>query len=647
MINHFYSGDRTPDSEIVQGFLYEIRNGFITSVETNNKEAKSELISFVFDRMRESMSHNDITVLFQFTLFPALTYRHFNQNFAERKSLAKTYSDYYHSMIEYFLKFKFEREDKKTVIPLYNNLYHGYISFLHLVLDNLNEEEIKLVANKFNDIHDYGNSNYYNKRFELLSKVQGGLTESELVDYIEAFRENDYPIKIRRVSALSLKSWFYYLYYINRINKADLQKIDSEINLRYSFFEEAVDDLLFLFDHKYAGFLGLSEWDIVEREDGKVYSPPDANQWLTLGFIISIIKIGEPFVEINLLPRYRNFAFIDGDISHHINSIKANYEKWQDILNLSAEKFTERGDAVINVFKQLKRRHYAAIELEVQQQPLDNEYVSPFKRSLAKAYIDNFTFYHLSSKFGTLEVKESQEGLSPNKFTQFLLYSKMMFVKNHHQDIFFTDSIGGDYARWLNRKIINEIRASKNEAIPSYSNIATAFNEGLDKLVANNFVASVIFCPSKLSHGNDLSSISESFKPSWSYKDANTLTNEIGRYKEIPVIRLFNSGIGNTLLICDFFHAFKLKLNETQEKFPGGFSTNVRLLSGEEIEQRLAEGKKDYHVDEYGNQISTEEAKIRLSTTVGVEMETFFKFRVVNPNAIFIATISEQQVLNI
>jgi hypothetical protein len=79
-------------------------------------------------------------------------------------------------------------------------------------------------------------------------------------------------------------------------------------------------------------------------------------------------------------------------------------------------------------------------------------------------------------------------------------------------------------------------------------------------------------------------------------------------------------------------------------KFRGGFSVNVRLLTSEETEQRLNAGTKDYFLDEFGSQISTEEAKIRLSTTVGVEMESFFKFSIVNPNAIFIATISGEQI---
>ncbi len=645
MINHLYQRF-APNSILVDGFVHELWKALHKSIEIKNKEARSELIDFVLERVSEGVSRTNKSISGEFVSFIPITFKNISGNAEARSFLIKRYSEFFKGIIESNLKFRFERlssdEARKHFSYIYETIYYGYISFLHLVLEGRSESEIKEVLDDFRSINEYVSTNYSEKRFDIEFLLDQPATDQQNTNLqVKQLFLLDYNSRIHFQTAFALRSWFYYLFSLDKVSAEDLKSVVNGLNVQYTFFEELMHDLDRLMNSEYSSFLGLSEWDIVERRDSVVYSPPSPRHWATFGATVLLIKYGKPEIEYRLISKENEYAYLLETFREHLNYIRGTYEKWEPILGIGIESFEQRASEILDIFSTLKRRHFAEIEREIVEQPLDSELVQEFSSSLSKSFKSNFVFYNLFDHFGKIVPHESSEDLQSYNFLQYLLRFKMMLVKQHHTTIFNSSDLGGQFARRLNNVFLRNILTLKKD-IPVIKSSIEGVDSIIGRLSEKKFFPSVIIVPTNFSVRQDWLKDNTYFKPIWAYQNEVRIKEEVGRYKEIPIIRLFDRYLGDNVIICDFSRAFNLHIYQNKDLHDNILSITLRLLSSNEIEEKFNEDLTKHLIDENGVTITPEEAKTRLAATILLRMELFGKMEILNPEAIEIISIAKE-----
>ena len=80
--------------------------------------------------------------------------------------------------------------------------------------------------------------------------------------------------------------------------------------LHYQFFEDLLDDVIYIRKTESRYYLGLSGWDHEEHENGKIFSPPTPYDWILYGMCFFMLKGESPHVMILVILDDRDLVFL-------------------------------------------------------------------------------------------------------------------------------------------------------------------------------------------------------------------------------------------------------------------------------------------------------------------------------------------------
>jgi hypothetical protein len=628
------------NSELINGLEWQILSSIRIAVKNKNQEITKTLNSFIFNQLRSSIDHNNLSVFNQYIFLPYFVFNEFSGHSEFSQLFLKDYSSYFSSFIAYNLQGRYKRADstaRQNINSFYYTCYHGYISFLHVVVEKLDDKLMEEVFHEYNGILNHNESVYYRKRYDLQQLLKQG-EKANFVSETEKVLAEDYPLTIHRQSSLALKSWLFYLYHLNKIDKETILKKEKHIHINYNFFEIFLKDVLFLTGHD--ANLGLGDWDFIERKTGIVYSPPSPSDWVILGATIQLLRSHSLDFNIQLILEKDEYAYLYDSFKSKIELIRTNFQKWSELLGITEDSFNEKSERILLMFGAIKRRHYAKIEKEIEEQPLEDELVTEFKINLANLWNNNLVLLNLFERFHNRKVLSfPNETIPPISSKTLLGEFKQMFVKQHYNTIYGSGDLGAEFARAVDRDFLLKIIEQKNDSFKS-SSYSEIINNGATKLKEKGFIPSLIIAPPEISFEHDWDN-SPDFIPRWRQEKTDEPKEYIGQYKNTPIVSIFTRLQNNYVIVCDFEKAFNLEVVENENWFYKMLEISLTELSPDEIEDIFKRESQTWLTDRNGFKITEEEAKIRIASTIKLSFKVYAKLNIINVNAFEIGIINK------
>ncbi len=424
-------------------------------------------------------------------------------------------------------------------------------------------------------------------------------------------------------------------------------KFTTHISFERVETKDLINDLIFFNTYSLEKF-DWNRWDYLERQELKVYSPPQPEDWLTFGFALYCLKDFNPynfkyeFVENTELTRW-----LPDKLNKCFNKIKEEKEKWLEVNWLEKERRPD--DATINVgiekiltpFKNLKRRYERSVNTVILNQDLSEDKINSFKAGIYKAFYKNSAIKEAFDLFKNIEHVKSIADQNKERIgydTDFTK-AKMMFVEDNHQFIYGTDDWGALIAREIDNRFINKVLSLKQPK--QYSNLNKALEDSV-KLISNrNYSTTLIIIGSNLLYADKGLMNNPNYTPSWQLKEKRESVFDVGFLNDIPILSVFSKEFHNKALICDFESFIIGKEWCDENNYQNVLDIEVKTISDKEALRIYNSNPNDWTKNEDGVKLEKDEAleMIKLNMHIRILYEILFEF--IDINACEICTIDE------
>ncbi|GCC53257.1 hypothetical protein SanaruYs_35000 [Chryseotalea sanaruensis] len=649
-------------SQLIESIQWDIYAAFQKAYDAKKRDSILSIITFVNRTRNEAISKSATEILQQLHFMPVHFFK-ISENNNEFRNIVLEQQSIALKTNWLVLKYKHEKliqtENSKTAKAVVEKFYLGVISFFHVITESLSSDELQKAYSEFNQMSGERYTHQLNSpRSEFLRKQRNiGINPTILQEYKINLEKQFFLQYTHRRVALSIKSWFIYLYSMDRIKLDKLQFIYQKINQNYFVFENLIDDMNYIIDYGESGTFGLNNWDFTEREAGKTYSPPSIRHWILHGVLAHLLRPNSIQFDIDMITYRPDLFLLFEDAVKLLKNYKENIEKWKDFFGIHfapdtkdvidqrvvttklLELFDERARPVQNFFEQLKimRDNYETQIVKSQQ--LDETLVTKFKQSLAEAWKEQCHSFNLFEQFEAIDVKEDPAGLTYLGQSTLLERMKVMFVENGHQEIVGITDIGAGVGRATDYTFIDTILENKKEST-EFNSTNSSIDNALNILTESGYSPNLIIIPPELSYRGDLLK-SKDYVPQWQESSNHEGINRMGNYKGIPIISFYTTNLTNQIICCQFEKAFRLELFEASHLFYKRLNINVRELTVEEIKDKFEKAPDYWRTDSNGLKFSDSQALSRVATSILLEIWSRGKFIIKDNNAIAISLIKE------
>lgn len=535
-----------------------------------------------------------------------------------------------------------KKYDRDLEIACADKFYEGVLTFYHYVSIHSGTREIELAFSEFNQMNGESlrRSSLHTTIRELIqNKDPKGITEIK-----KQYEKKHYSVILHRRAALCLKAWFVFLYSIDELTYDRFSILYNTIELKYHYFDELLDDVLFIRHNELSNFLGVSHWDYKERSDGKGYSPPSVRDWILHGLTAIILKGNVTYLDDTVIVENRDFHFLSDSISSILEGYKNDLSKWESFLGLvihvnekretsTRELFEQRSREVLNMFEKLRNIVREAESTELAKAPLDKEKIQLFKQELANKWNQYCISYNLFYYHGNVETRDNTDGLPALGLSLFIDKFKIMFVENG-QTIYGSADIGSDVGRRTDNTFIDKLIHAKDDDITEFGNLAEALSTNLATLRGREYEPDLIIIPPEFMYATNISEL-EGFS---GLKGTEKLPFPIwGDYQEIPIVSFYAPILRDQLIILSFEHAVKLEIFQGYEYCDNKLHIDIRELTPAEVDMKIAE-------NQYEN--FTEEVKARndIRSSLYLDIWSKARFCIDDPNAFTVSIIRNVQL---
>lgn len=639
--------NNNPASDIIKNFDRTLFEAFNSAVDRNNVPAWKEILSFIVKQTSIAIQEKSDFVLGSLINLPTALYISNSQKEDVINYLVNTLSVFYKTM-SYNFKSEIGKSDiiDKNPSILYK-FYGGVLSLYHYLIFHSDQRVLSNALNEFNQMKA---ENYdVDTRQTIENLTRGGTEEDKRAIRDSATMKHLYDITDRR-ARLGYFSWIIYLYALDKIDKPKFQFLIGKIDLHYLFFEDLLEDVVQIRKTAFAGFLGFSSWDHTERESGILYSPPSVSDWILYGVCFWLLKGEIPNFSMDAIIDERDYAFLHDSVKILLEYFSKYIEKWQRPLGLVSEADKDadqqrvliksdlevRARRILNIFERLKILHDKHENSLIAAQELDDMRVNEFKARLFQAWKRECTTFDLFSHFGNQHVLDNPDGL-PYQGSKFLLQRfKMMFTEINYQQIYGSADLGADVGRRTDGSFLSEI-FKENTDIHVFPSIST----GLDACIAalkkeKDINPDLIVIPPEFIYKTNILEL-----PGFIAENTPNAIGSMGKYRNIPVITFYSTVLNTQIIVTSFKHAFSLDVYENEKFIERRLHIQIKQLTSKEIDEEFEKNRDSWKVDEKGFSLTDEQGKIRLSTSINLEIWSRAKFNIVDSNAIQIFRISE------
>ena len=627
---------RPNEWESISKLDHHIIYAFKHAVKIKEDEAINELFSFIYSIALTALRNRNF-YLFELYLDKYIWLNNTIRNSEYKSSFTQRIARQLKEIIRVWIKLECNKYTEITEKKIINKYWYtaftkfsnilvniiktnDYTNF-NICIETLNEFIERDINENYHREHEITDLNYNNDEDKKL-KLQNLLIEHE-IDYEH--------IKYNRIMIFGIYARLLFLYHKNVISLPIYKEFNKEILLLTRDRNELLNDIHYINEYHFELF-DWRDWDIEERKIGKVYTALDIRSWLSLGFVIFLLKYDNLSTEIDetiVISDIYNFQ-VDRIIEWH-NKILNKYDKWAPILNdIPKNELEKRVEKVNCLFRNLKIQYNQNVDEDIISQPLSIVKLNDFKVNVRKQWESGGIIKHVLAQHNLIENKNYVEGKNPLcAFRGLMINMKRAFVERDHSDFI----VGGDYGYFLSnledynfhKTLINGKRK-----INRYNDILDAINAIINKRLSDKLNSTAIFLDSYFIHNDKTLSNSEHFIPSW--KSGLSMHYYKGTYKNIKIIPIYKD-YKDYIIICDLEKSIKMVYYENSNWYDKKILIEINEINEKNIE---------YYYDKYLHLFpakGAEEIKFIIKKSVELLISNYIEYIINNEKEYDVAHI--------
>ena len=636
------------ENDITTGVESNIWRAINKSIENNSKETFYVLESFVRRVLQLSIKEKSLIHFQQYIFFPASFYSLSYERMLHDPSLEQLHkvcseraAHQLKNLIWFDIGFSTKEISKISERKKFNQFYYwafnGFSRLLYYMVMNGDQKQFKNALEEYEQISDSISGKNYDLKFKIIA-LQRGNIDGQNNDKIQTLKEelnvsNQFETYRRHV-LIGIKYWILYLYRIDRLSEEVTLEFIDLINVPYFDTDEVLDDILFFREHNSKQYLGWSEWDFTERRSGKVYSPPNPHDWLTLGFMVDQLR--ENQLRVNLEERtseeLTHVRYLHDRLKEYSEYIQDDFDKWKRILCIQTiEQLKEKSNQILDLFASLKRKSIGDDEKIVAAAPISQSKINSFREVIGKAWKSHACINTLFKKFGSTElIIDNEIELKHIGRRTFFEKAKMMFIDgDHFQMIYGVERMGSGIGKWEDNEFFNTIFRYDHNKVAGKS-ILEVLNQAISHLKSKKVLPNLILLPPEYSYKDKALLESKLFelKIPKSIEDNGISFFNLGKFDGIPIYTSVSEFLKNRVLVCEFNKAFKMRYKTNRGWYENELTVDIKEVTEGEAIRRLQEQPDKWKKTEDGIELSDDDAITLIKTSVIIDHWSTLDFQI-------------------
>jgi len=633
---------------ISKGLEVDIFEAAKKSIEKGNKDGYLIVASFIRSALQVSIKNKSLPhfqeFIFTYSNAYAFTFEKAKENQKISALLVVLIENSARSLtgiIKYDINWigkSFKSYEDKMML---NNFYYWSLTSIgrlfYYIIKYQDKSSFDLIIDNLEQLTDgqYDENYELNFKIKLLKSTNADGAQTEKIAELEKEYEvsNKFYVYQRHL-LLGVKSWIIYLYHLGKLNSSDTEFFIEKIKIQYNESSEMLDDILFFKygTHIMHNYFEFNSWDFVKRPDGKMYTPPSPDEWLTLGFIIEQLRGNTLIIDYENLDKLalKNTVFLLGDLTGYIKMIQEDYAKWKPIIKVDSEQeLKEKCDAILEAFTKLKNINTGSVNLAIANSELSEEKINNFKNLIGESWKNYSRIHKLFRAFGNKEIITDNETILKRFGTYtFLERGKTLFIDGeHHHNIYGIERWGGDIGLWEDNAFFNEIFSRSINIINGYSFVET-IEKCLTFLKNKDVTASVILIPPDYSRSRLYQDSRFVMNNKRNGKGEDIKDFKYGDFLNVPVFISTSNFLKGNVIVTDFEAAFKMLYRENTDWYNNELEFKISEVTPEEAQRRLDENPEKWKNTEDGLTITNNDALTLIKTSVNVQFWTYLDFKI-------------------
>lgn len=650
------------NSDITDGIDSNVWRAIDKAISKNSVESFRVLKTFVRHVLQISIRNNSLKHFQKYIYFPAIYYSISYEKAKRNSSLSEIHkfcseeaAGHLKEIIWFDINFTFRNKnnanDKVNANLFYYWAFQGFSRLLYFIVKNGDINQFRLALNEFEQISEENDNQQYQLKWEIRDLIRQNLN-GQNDESITAKKEELKVLKqfnnYKRHVLVGIKYWIFFLYQVGKIDENTVLQFLQRIQIPYTDSDDLLSDILYFRGNAVSfSYMGWSEWDYVERESGKVYSPPQPHQWMTSGFFADQIREKRFFVNVSELDSedLSQARFLFDDLKQNAKYFEDNFEKWKNILSVeNIESYRAKSAEILKDFALVKRKSVTDTDRAIALASLHQPHIENFKTMIGNAWKSQARIHRTFKYFGnTLNVNDQDIKLKQIGQSTFFEKAKMMFTEENHQPIYGVDRMGGEIGRWEDNYFLSVIRQEDHHRISS-TNILEALNKSIYELKNKEKIPNFILISSKYSYRDEKFLKSELFKSKLNNPmPENDLESFcIGTFDGIPVYTSFSESLNNFILVCNFNEAFQQLFKTNENWFENELTVDVKLVTDEIAQKKLEDNRAKWTTLEEGTTLSDAEALLLIKTSIIIDIWTTVDYKVIDKDAYILGYIKTE-----
>jgi hypothetical protein len=627
-----------------QGLLYKC---FDKAIQKKQKEILLELTYFCSKALSLALSNRSLNHFHTYASFPSKYYQLAFTNKGSSSVLYEVCSEraamQLRDLIWLRVKYFNEKSPESTEIDLLNKFYYhsylGFSSLLYNMIWNRDYEQFERALNSYDQIPGGDYSIYYQHELEL-QKLRMSSASDNTIELLEKEYKNEIlPQEFNRHVLVGISCWLYFLHYIDQISTADLLKFTKSIRLPYVVPKEKIKDILFFRTNIQREYMNWENWDFMKRPEGRVYSPPNPHDWLTIGFVVLNLRKNDIYINPQDFKNPRelnNVEYLVEDIKKYCDQIKADFSKWAPVLEVKKlDELEVRIKNLLSPFQSLKKFKVDNKTKEIANSKLNSLKIKEFQSMIGKAWQAQAKIHSIFKNFGAIkEITDKDIVLKYFGQRVFFEGAKISFIDgDNYSYIYGMDQFGGEIGRRENDAFLSIISQTKESE--SIMKPVEAIEDAIKKLNASNYTPNVIILPFEYSLHRDIINDTR-FVPSERKEGVAGSHFQIGTFSGIAVYPTSSLSLKNKILIAQFEKAFLMKQRMNANWFEKELTIDVIEVSKDEANRKFGENKEKWLLDSDGNSVSESAAVELIQTSVIIDIGVTEDFEILSTSAYLI-----------
>ncbi len=627
------------ETDITYGIEATVWKAVEKAIDKNSKETFIVLNKFMTNIIllavkKDSLKHFDIYIL-RYGWYYSATFARARSNTqlaGLHRYASETGCRQLKEILNYYLRY-----DKNDIEKLnYEKLQHqnrfiycafnSFSSLFYNIVNNGDTSFYDYALNQFNqlDLLSYNNFNNLATRIKFYpEETEEFAQQKKLYEVVSQYQ--DY----KRHVLTGIKYWSYFMYSVGR-NSLEATKLFIENLFISAESNELLREIIYLRNQGYTNYFGWEWWDFKERLDGQSYSPPSPREWLSLGFLIDLIREGRYYFDPNVFDakELEQISFLSDTIKDLAKVLSTQFDKWHILLKVESREDLEAKLAkIIEVFNQLSEKSITVREEAIKDSQISDAKVAAFRDAVGKKWESYSVIRKLFIKHGNRKTDQPENLTQLGYQNRLFGRAKTMFIDGGYGiDPTMISDYGGEVAREIDDLFISNI-LSAEPTILSGKNIRQCIDASIAHVRENEGSPDVIIVPSEYSYSDkDFLNHPEFIVKRNLPQEDNQELLMIGTYFNIPVYSCFSEQINSKVIVCNFPESFTMRYGSNESWYNNELQVTVNLVTDQQAEAIYNKNPDGWRYRNGLKELSQEEAITGIKNGIYLTVTSYYAF---------------------